>query len=52
MLVGILVGLAYFLANRGLADGGEVYDLNAVIVAWLPTLVLSVCVLVALQRVR
>jgi len=52
MLLGLLVGLAYFLASRGLADGGQVYGLNAVLVAWLPTIALSTVTGVALVRTR
>jgi lipopolysaccharide export system permease protein len=52
MAIGIVIGLGYFLANRVLSDGGELYALSPVLVAWLPTVVLSVCVLIALNRVR
>jgi lipopolysaccharide export system permease protein len=52
MIVGVIIGLAYFLASRGLADGGEVYDLNPVLVAWLPTIALTVATLIALTRTR
>ena len=52
MVVGILIGLAYFLASRGLADGGEVYNLNAVLIAWMPTLLLAAVTIVAVARVR
>lgn len=41
MVVGVIIGVAYFLAARGLADGGAVYGLDPVLVAWLPTLVLA-----------
>lgn len=52
MLIGLLVGLAYFLASRALADGSQVYDFNAILVAWLPTLALILATLIALARVR
>jgi lipopolysaccharide export system permease protein len=52
MLIGIGIGLAYFLFSRGLADGSEVYNFNALLVGWLPTLVLSVATLIALARAR
>lgn len=51
-LVGLVIGLAYFLASRGLADGGQVYGLGAGLVAWLPTIVLTVVTGVALSRAR
>lgn len=52
MVLGFIVGLAYFLASRGLADGGQVYGLNAVFVAWLPTLILALITGGALLRTR
>lgn len=52
MVVGLLVGLAYFLVSRGLTDGGQIYDLDPLLVAWLPTLALSVATMIALMRTR
>ncbi len=51
-LVGLIIGLAYFLVARGLSDGGQVYGLDPLIVAWLPTGVLLMVTLIALARVR
>jgi lipopolysaccharide export system permease protein len=52
MVVGLIVGLAYFLASRSLEDGGQVYELNTVLVAWLPTIVLILVTMVVLARSR
>ena len=52
MLIGLVVGLAYFLGSRGLADGGEVYNLDPLLVGWLPTAFLVVATAVALARTR
>jgi lipopolysaccharide export system permease protein len=52
MLVGIAIGLAYFLFSRALADGSEVYNLNPFAVGWLPTLALVGATLLALARLR
>ncbi|MEZ5561934.1 MAG: LPS export ABC transporter permease LptG [Gammaproteobacteria bacterium] len=52
MVVGIGIGLAWFLLSRTLADGGAVWGLNAVLVAWLPTLLLAVATLWMLRRTR
>ncbi len=41
MIIGIVIGLAYFLISRALADGGEVYKLHPVLIGWLPTLLLA-----------
>jgi lipopolysaccharide export system permease protein len=52
MLVGVVIGLAYFLASRALADGGQVYGLSPGVVAWLPTIVLIIITAGALARAR
>jgi lipopolysaccharide export system permease protein len=52
MVVGVLVGVAYFLASRSLADGGQVYRLNSALVAWLPTAGLLLVTSIALLRAR
>jgi lipopolysaccharide export system permease protein len=52
MLIGISIGLAYFLFSRALADGSEVYNLNALVVGWMPTLAITAATLIALARVR
>jgi len=52
MLVGIVIGLAYFLLSRSLADGGEVFDLNPVLVGCAPTLLLAIVAGVMLARAR
>ena len=52
MLIGLVIGLAYFLGSRGLADGGEVYNLDPLLVGWLPTVLLAVATAVALARTR
>jgi lipopolysaccharide export system permease protein len=52
LLTGLGIGLAWFLANRTLTDGGEVWSLPPVVVAWLPTVLLAVAAGVALRRAR
>lgn len=52
MLVGIGIGLAYFLFSRALADGSEVYNLNPFVVGWLPTLALVGATILALAKLR
>jgi lipopolysaccharide export system permease protein len=52
MVVGLIIGLAYFLASRSLSDGGQVYELNTVLVAWLPTIALMFVTAVAVLRIR
>jgi len=52
MLIGLIVGLAYFLASRGLADGGQIYELDPLLIAWSPTIALTGATIVALLRTR
>ena len=52
MLSGLGIGLAWFLVSRTLADGGEVWNLNAIAVAWLPTVLLATATLTVLGRTR
>jgi lipopolysaccharide export system permease protein len=52
MVIGIGIGLAYFLVSRSLADSGEIYDLSPALVGWLPTILLAVATSVALSRTR
>ncbi|MEZ5564586.1 MAG: LPS export ABC transporter permease LptG [Gammaproteobacteria bacterium] len=52
MLAGLGIGLTWFLVSRTLGDGGAVWNLNAIVVAWLPTALLALATLVAMQRLR
>ncbi len=52
LLVGVLIGLGYFLATRTLVSSGQVFDLNPVLVAWLPTVTLLLVTSYAVSRIR
>lgn len=52
LLVGVLVGLAYFLVSRTLANSGQVFNLDPFIVAWAPAAALAVITAIAVSRVR
>lgn len=52
LLAGLGIGLAWFLVSRTLSDGGEVWNLNAAAVAWLPTGLLAVVTIGLLARSR
>lgn len=52
MIVGVLIGVAYFLLNRTLADSGAVFNLHPLLVAWLPTGLLAAATLFGLSRMR
>ena len=52
LLLGVLIGLAYFLASEMLANSGQVFELNPAIITWLPSISLLLITFVALSRVR
>lgn len=52
LMIGIVIGLAYYLASEMLANSGQVFNLDPAVVAWLPTMALVVVTAFALQRVR
>ena len=51
-VVGIVVGVAYFLVNRTLESSGDVYGLDPLLVAWAPAAALAVVTALAIVRVR
>jgi lipopolysaccharide export system permease protein len=51
-MLGVLIGLGYFLASEMLANSGQVFNLNPAIVSWMPSLALLLIALFALSRVR
>lgn len=52
LMIGVIIGLAYYLASETLANSGQVFNLNPIIVTWLPTAVLAAVTLFALSRIR
>ncbi len=52
MLAGVGIGLGWFLVTRLLSDGGAVWNLNAVAVAWLPTALLGAAAALLFSRLR
>jgi lipopolysaccharide export system permease protein len=52
MLAGLGIGLTWFLVSRTLSDGGAVWNLSPVFVAWLPTVLLAVATTLVLARTR
>jgi len=51
-VVGIMIGVGFFLLARLLENGGAVFNLSPLAVAWLPTVVLMLITTVALARLR
>jgi len=52
LLAGLLLGLGFFFMQRFIESGTIVFDLNPVVLAWLPTSVLIVVTLGLLARTR
>ncbi len=52
LVIGVVVGLAYYLASEMLANSGQVFDLDPVIVSWLPAAALVAATAIALARIR
>ena len=44
ILLGVIIGLIYFLIESTLAESSQVYNINPILVGWLPTLLLSLAV--------
>ena len=51
-VVGIMIGVVFFLMAKMLESGGEVFNMPPLMVAWLPTVLLTIITFVAVSRVR
>ena len=51
-VVGIMIGVVFFLLAKMLESGGAVFDLPPVVIAWLPTALLALITSIAVSRVR
>jgi len=52
LVVGIIVGVIYFLVNRTLENSGEVYGFSPLVIAWGPVGLLALVTAVGIARVR
>jgi lipopolysaccharide export system permease protein len=52
LVVGLVVGLTYYVAGQVLTSGGEVYGLHPLVIAWAPTVLLALVLGVAFARIR
>jgi len=52
LAMGVIIGLAYDRASETLANSGQVFNLNPIVVNWAPSLVLLLVTLFALARIR
>ncbi len=52
LVVGLIVGLTYYVAGEVLTSGGEVYGLDPLVIAWAPSALLMLVTVVAFARIR
>ncbi len=52
LMLGVLIGLGYYLASEMLANSGQVFNLSPILVTWLPSVALAAVTLFALSRIR
>lgn len=52
LMIGVVIGLAYYLASEMLANSGQVFNLNPALITWAPPLALLLITVVALVRIR
>ena len=52
LMIGVGVGLAYYLVSETLANSGQVFDLNPAIINFLPLLALCAITAIAVARIR
>jgi lipopolysaccharide export system permease protein len=51
-VIGVMLGVLFFLITRTVENGGQLFGLNPALVGWLPTAVIAACTLAAIARTR
>jgi lipopolysaccharide export system permease protein len=51
-VIGVMLGVLFFLITRTVENGGQLFDLNPMLVGWLPTLGVTLCTVIAISRTR
>lgn len=51
-VIGVMLGVVFFLITGMVEKGGQLFGLNAALVGWLPTAVIALCTTVAISRTR
>jgi lipopolysaccharide export system permease protein len=52
LMIGVVIGLAYYLASEMLANSGQVFNFDPALIAWVPSLALAIITVFALNRIR
>jgi lipopolysaccharide export system permease protein len=51
-VIGVLLGVVFFLIERVVENGGQLFNVNPALAGWLPTAVIGILTLVAISRTR
>lgn len=51
-VIGVLLGVVFFLITRTIENGGQLFGLNPVLVGWLPTAAIAAGTAIAISRTR
>jgi lipopolysaccharide export system permease protein len=51
-VIGVLLGVVFFLVNRTIESGGQLFNLNPALVGWMPTCIVAVGTVIAISRTR
>ena len=51
-LLGVMIGVTFFLVQRMLESGAVVFDASPLVLAWTPTVLLASCALIFIARTR
>ncbi|HXC10541.1 MAG TPA: LPS export ABC transporter permease LptG [Steroidobacteraceae bacterium] len=51
-VIGVMLGVIFFLVTRTIESGGQLFGLNPALVGWLPTAVITLCTMAAISRTR
>ena len=52
LMIGVVIGLGYYLASEVLANSGQVFNFDPAVIAWLPSALLAIVTVTALSRIR
>ncbi len=52
LMIGVVIGLSYYLASEMLANSGQVFNFDPAVIAWLPSALLAIVTVIALSRIR
>jgi len=51
-VIGVLLGVVFFLITGMVEKGGQLFGLNPAVVGWLPTAAIGLCTVIAISRTR